>query len=149
MGEETAELLANNFKNIDRLLTTPKTKLEVIAGIGPIVAQAVVDWFRDENHRRMLTLLREQIVIKKVVAELTIRPTPATGKTFVLTGSLSAITRAEAKNSIKKSGGKVASAVSNQTDYLIAGADPGSKYNEAERLGVKILSETEFLKLLK
>lgn len=149
VGEETAELLANNFRTLDRLLVTPREKLEVITGIGPIVARAVVDWFGDKNHREMLARLREQIKIKAVTVNPNLRPTPAMGKTFVLTGSLSSLTRDAAKSLIKKLGGKVASAVSVKTDYLVAGDNPGSKYDEAEKLGVPILTEAEFLKLLK
>jgi DNA ligase (NAD+) len=149
VGEETADLLVNHFKTLDRLMAAEQAILEKIAGVGPIVAKSVYDWFRNQTHHRMLDELLKQITIKRVEKQLVAHSTAVTGKTFVLTGTLISLTRDEAKLLVKKMGGKVSSTVSAQTDYLIAGEEPGSKYNEAERLGVRIINEAEFLKLLK
>ncbi|MEK7622041.1 MAG: NAD-dependent DNA ligase LigA [Patescibacteria group bacterium] len=149
VGEETADLLAGYFKTLDRLMKIPKVELEVIEGVGPIIAQAVSVWLADVDHRRMLDELRKYIKIKRVEGKALSRPTALAGKTFVLTGVLTSLTRAAAKQKIKQLGGRVTNMVSAKTDYLIAGATPGTKYNEAERLGVRIINEAEFLQLLK
>ena len=149
VGEETAELLASHFKTLDRLKVTPVVKLEVIAGIGPIVAQSIAKWFTASLHRQMLDKLLKHITIKRSLNKGVSRLTTITGKNFVLTGRLTSLTRAMAKQLTKQGGGRVVSAVSARVDYLIAGAKPGSKYQEAERLGVRIIDEVEFLKLLK
>ena len=149
VGEELAELLATHFKTLQRLAATENKKLEMITGIGPIVAQAVHDWFRQPENQRMLERLLKHVMIKRMEKLVTIRLTAVADRTFVLTGSLPSLTREAAKQLIKQAGGKVVSAVSARVDYLVAGADPGSKYNKAEQLGVKIISEDAFQRLLK
>ncbi len=156
VGEEIADLLAKHFKTLDQLRSAKREKLEVIEGVGPIVAQSVYDWFRQAEHKKMINELLKYVAIKRVEKEIISQPTMATGKTFVLTGTLPSLQRAEAKQRIKQAGGHVASAVSSATDYLVAGLprgkagiEPGSKYDKAKELGVSILTEEEFLKLLK
>lgn len=148
VGEEIADLLARHFKTLDRLMSAKREKLETIEGIGPIVAQSVYNWFRQDEHCRMVNELLKHITIKRVTSEVASHPTALTGKTFVLTGMLLSLPRAAAKSRIKQAGGHVASAISSATDYLVTGADPGSKYGKAKELGVKIISEVEFLQLL-
>lgn len=148
VGEETADLLAARFKTLKRLTTAEPEKIEMIDGVGPIVARSVHDWFRNAEHRRTLNELLKQVTVKQAEKRSAVRSSSAAfGKIFVLTGGLASLTRAAAKGLIKRSGGRVAVAVSPRTDYLIAGANPGSKYGEAERLGVRIITESEFLKL--
>ena len=149
VGEEIADLFAQYFRTLDRLMNAPREKLEMIDGIGPIVAQAVGDWFHNAEHRRMINKLLKQVAIRRVGKEITSHPTAVTGKTFVLTGVLSSLSRAAAKNRIKLAGGRVVNAVSSHVDFLVAGAAPGAKYDQAKGRGVKIISEDQFLELLK
>ncbi|MDO8572204.1 MAG: NAD-dependent DNA ligase LigA [bacterium] len=146
VGEETAEDLAEAFKNIETIEHVKKEALEHIPGVGGIVTDSVYHWFRDEQNKKLL---------KRLLREVTIRPVkfipgvakPLAGKTFVLTGTLTAMSRDEAKKKIKLLGGHVVGSVSGSTDFLVAGENPGSKYDNAKRLGVPILSENEFLEM--
>ncbi len=149
VGEETAYLLAEKFKNISELQTTSKEDLEKIDGIGPIVAQSIVDWFRDKENQKLLSRLLKQVKIRTSYEE---RVTKNEGKlkwkTFVLTGTLQNMTRDEAKEKIRALGGDISSSVSKETDYVVAGENPGSKYDKAVELKVSILTESEFEKML-
>lgn len=145
VGEETAELLAEHFKTLEKIRKAKITELENIEGVGDVVGQSVVDWFADKENAREVDDLLTHLKIQKVAG--TTKNT-LSGKTFVLTGTLSNMSRDEAKARIKSLGGKVASSVSKNTDYVIAGADPGSKFTDAQKLGVKTIGEGEFEKLL-
>lgn len=145
VGEETAELLADEFKTLANLRKAKVNKLEAVEGVGDVVAQSVVDWFVDAENARELDGLLSYVKIQKVAG--TTKNTLA-GKTFVLTGTLSNMSRDEAKARIKSLGGKVSSSVSKETSYVVAGADPGSKYDNALKLGVEILDEGAFEKIL-
>lgn len=145
VGEETAELLADEFKTIADLRKAKVEKLEAVEGVGDVVAQSVVDWFADVENANELDGLLKFIRIQKVAG--TTKNTLA-GKTFVLTGTLSNMSRDEAKARIKSLGGKVASSVSEETSFVVAGVDPGSKYDVAVKLGVEILNEGAFENLL-
>lgn len=147
VGEETAELLANEFKTFQNLRKASFEKLENIEGVGPIVAQSIVDWFADAENAHELDGLLRYLKIQSPLGLASRRI--LSGKTFVLTGTLATMSRDEAKARIKSLGGKVASSVSKNTDYVVTGTDPGSKYNEAQKLGVKIIGEEEFFQLLK
>ncbi len=146
VGEETAELLADEFKTITNLRKATFEKLEAVEGVGGVVAQSIIDWFSDAENAREVDGLLEYIRIQKVSG--TIKNT-LSGKTFVLTGTLSGMSRDVAKARIKSLGGKVTSSVSKETSYVVAGADPGSKYDNAIKFGVEILDEVGFQKLLK
>lgn len=148
VGEETAELLAAEFRSIDKISKVAESELEKIEGIGPIVAKAVYHWFRNPENKKLLRALLKRVVVARTNKHQG-RSLILSGKTFVLTGTLESLSRDEAKTKIKKLGGKVAGAVSARTDYVVAGAGPGSKYDRAQALGVKILSENEFKKLVK
>jgi DNA ligase (NAD+) len=146
VGEETARLLAEHFGSINALEQASSDQIAAIHGVGETVAQSVVEWFAQPSHRKMLHDLLPYLTIQN--------PQPVTvssglrGKTFVLTGSLATYTRDEAKDVIRKRGGKVSTSVSKQTDYVVVGTDPGSKADQADMLGVTKLSETEFLALV-
>ena len=156
VGEETADVLATyllKIKNIKRprdLLEAMKKvsqkDLESIEDIGPKVAESIKSWFEEKNNQKLLEKLdKVGIEIEKPeTVSLKLK-----GKTFVLTGTLSTMTREEAKERIKRLGGKVSSSVSSQTDFVVAGAEPGSKYDKAKELGVKIIDEKEFLEMIK
>lgn len=146
VGEETAELLANEFKTIINIRKATFEKLEAVEGVGGVVAQSIIDWFMDKENAREIDGLLEYLRIQKVSG--TIKNT-LSGKTFVLTGTLLGMSRDEAKARIKSLGGKVTSSVSKETSYVVAGLDPGSKYDNALKLGVEILNEIDFQKLLK
>ena len=153
VGEETAELIANNFP---KLLTTnlpaqagyqlQTTDLESVEGVGPVVAEEVVKWFQDSHNKKILSNLLKYVKIENYKLQTT--DYRLKNKTLVLTGTLETLSRDEAKAKIKSLGGKVASSVSSNTDYVVTGENPGSKYEDAQKLGVKIISEKEFLKLI-
>ncbi len=158
VGEETAYDLAGHFGTLEKLRAATVADLEAISGVGPIVAQSVFDFFRDKENMRIVNDLLKQVTIveppKKVGGGGTavgnaVRQNPkVAGKTFVLTGTLSQMTRDEAKEKIRAAGGDVSSSVSKETDYVVAGENPGSKKDNAERLGVPVLGENEFVRMI-
>lgn len=157
VGEETAEDLAKYFRTIEKIREAGQAELEALNGVGPIVAEAVYVWFRDKNNRKLADDLLKEVRIEKMptqtaqtAEELAFAKNPLfAGKTFVLTGTLSAMSRDEAKAEIKKRGGDVSGSVSAKTGYVVAGEEAGSKLEKALELGVKVLSEEEFLRMLK
>lgn len=149
IGEETAIVLAEHFRTIDKLGQASLEELDAIDGIGEKMAQDVYEWFREKRHIELVDNLKNVLRIKA--------PAPRhaqggklklSGKTFVLTGTMESLSRDEAKAKIRALGGDVSSSVSSKTDYVVAGENPGSKIDKAQELGVKILSEGAFLKLL-
>ncbi|MDD5625724.1 MAG: NAD-dependent DNA ligase LigA [Patescibacteria group bacterium] len=144
-GEETAINLANYFGDLDNLTKAKLEDLEAIEDIGGVVAKSIFEWFQDKNN---LELIKK---FKKAGIEI-IKPSKISqklnGKTFVLTGTLTHFTRESAKEMIRKSGGNISSSVSLKTDFLVAGEASGSKLKNAKDLGVKIISEQEFLKMV-
>ena len=145
VGWTMAGLLADHFGALDRLQSASVEDLRAIGGVGPTVAEDVYDYFQRPESRRLIErLLAAGIEIKKPER----REGPLTGKTFVLTGSLSSLTRGQAEERIKGLGGAIGSSVSKKTDYLVVGADPGSKLEKAQRLKIPILDEAAFLELL-
>jgi len=154
VGEETALDLstlggsASGWANIDRLKNTSIEELENIQDIGPIVARSIYDWFKEEKNIGYLDKLK-RVGIKISHYKLSDKGKKLKGKKFVLTGSLNSLTREDAKNRIRNLGGDVSGSVSKETDYVVVGSDPGSKYDKAKKLGIKILTEKEFKTLLK
>lgn len=147
VGEETAEDLAQHFGSLENIQSAKLEDLEKINNIGEMVAKSVYDWFRDKQNQKVLADLLAQVKVKKEKRAES-KTGKLAGQTFVLTGTMEELSRDEAKAKIKSLGGKVSSAVSTQTDYLVAGENPGSKLDKAQELGVKVLSESEFLKIL-
>ena len=145
VGEETADLLAQEFKTFTNLRKASFEKLEAIEGVGPIVAQSIIDWFADEANALELEGLLPYLKIQKVEGG----GNKLSGMTFVLTGTLVNMSRDEAKKKIKDLGGKVAGSVSKNTTYVVAGEDPGSKYDDAQKLGLKIIDEADFENMLR
>jgi len=145
VGWTMSGLLADHFGSIDRLQAASIDDLRTIGGVGPAVAEAVHEYLQRPESRRLIErLLAAGIEIVKPVR----REGPLTGKTFVLTGTLSSLARGEAEERITALGGAIGSGVSRKTDYLVVGAGPGSKLEKAQRLKVPILDETAFLALL-
>ncbi len=155
VGEETAEDIAKHFKTLEKIRESSKEELEALDGVGPIVAEAVYVWFREKNNKKLTDDLLKEIEIEKmlVVGGSGAGSAGANAlfvdKTFVLTGSLESMSRDEAKKKIKERGGDVTSAVSAKTSFVVAGSEPGSKFEKATELGVTVLSEAEFLRMLK
>jgi len=150
VGEETAIDLAGQFGSIDKLMRASAESLREIEGVGDVVAREIEDYFADKKNVALIQKLLTHIRIQKSPASPRLRRTSKLeGKKFVITGTLEGMSRDEAKDKIRELGGDVSSAVSKETDYVVAGTEPGSKYEKAQELGVRILSETEFFKLIK
>lgn len=147
VGEETAILLANSFGTLDKLRSSPEDMLAAIDGIGPIVAKSIRNWFDNAENKKELELLLKQITVEEAKRQSN-KATKLAGKIFVLTGTLSSLSRDEAKDMIRAAGGKASSSVSKKTDYVVAGAEAGSKLDEARELGVKVIDEGEFLEMV-
>ncbi len=146
VGEETASLLAEHFLTLEKIMKAKEEELSLVPGIGEVVGKSVADFFNDEHNQKIIEGYLEQGV--KIEKGKSKPRGKFFGKTFVLTGTLSSMGRNEAKEKIKSLGGSVSSSVSVKTDYVVVGEEPGSKFDEANKLGVKVLDEDEFLKLL-
>jgi DNA ligase (NAD+) len=145
VGEETAMDLASNFGNFSDFRKASKEELASVEGIGGVVADSIVNYFKDRRESDRLGRLLKEIepghAAKKVKGKLT-------DTTWVFTGSMDAMSRDEAKQRVRALGAKVSESVSKKITYVVVGDDPGSKYDKAKKIGVKILSEKEFLKML-
>mgnify|MGYP001601714146 FL=1 len=151
VGEETALLLAENFQfKIFNLQKAKKEELEQIEGVGPIVAESIVSWFKDKENQKVLQKLLKYIKFIENSSSYNLKSTndKLANKTFVLTGTLNSMSRDDAKQKIRSFGGSVSSSVSKETDFVVAGKNPGSKYEKALKLGVKVIDEKEFQNLL-
>ncbi len=146
VGEKIARILAEKFKDIDKFFQIKSFDLERIPEIGPIVASSVEKFFSQPQVKSMIqefkkvgVILKEEAKVKKDILK---------GKTFVFTGELDSFTRKEAQRLVEELGGKWSSSVSKNTDYVVVGKNPGSKYQKAQKLGVKLINEKEFKELL-
>lgn len=148
VGSGTAELLAKKAGTIETLMTMTKEELFNIEGVGDIVGAAVIDYFNDEKNRQEIADLLALGVNPQQREIVNYADHPFNGKTFVLTGSLENYTRQSAATLIKERGGKVSDSVSKKTDFVLAGAEAGSKLDKAQSLGIKILTENQFVTLL-
>jgi len=149
VGAITAELLLNHFRSIDALARASTDDLAALEGIGPRIAESVHAWFLHPANQRTVERLRSyglQMALPE--EEKPAEALPLAGKTFVLTGALPTWTRQEATEIIKRYGGKVTSSVSRKTDYVLAGENPGSKFQKAQQLGVPIISEADLRKMV-
>ncbi len=146
VGEKTARILAEKFKSMENLMKANMDELMAINEIGEVVANSVVNFFKDEKNRKMIEDLKRAGV--NMEGRYESASGNLSGLTFVFTGTLSSMSRNEAKEKIESLGGKVTSSVSKKTSFVVVGKDPGSKYEKAKSLGVKIIDEKEFLKLI-
>jgi len=150
VGEVTAKDLARHFGGLDALMDAGVEQLQEAPDVGPVVAQSIAGFFRERHNREVIEQLRAAGVRWKEGAPA--RPAtsgPFAGKIVVLTGTLAAMTRDQAKERIEAAGGKITGSVSKKTDYVVAGTEAGSKLDKANELGVKVLDEEQFLKLIK
>jgi len=148
VGEATARGLANHFGSIDAIMAAGEEDLADVEDVGPVVAKSVAGFFKSESNRELVRRLREAGVSMAHEESAEQADPRFAGKTFVLTGTLSSMTRERAKALIMERGGKVASSVSTKTDMVVAGDAAGSKLNKADKLGIPVLGEDEFLDML-
>ncbi|HVS79476.1 MAG TPA: NAD-dependent DNA ligase LigA [Candidatus Paceibacterota bacterium] len=149
VGEETAYDLAGEFGSLEALMNAKYEELERIEGVGPVVANSIVEWFKDKENRAVVRRLARLVKIEAAPRASGAKGATLAGKTFVLTGTLETMGRDEAKEKIRALGGEVSGSVSKKTDFVVAGEEAGSKLDKAEELGVKVISEEEFLKMIK
>lgn len=151
VGETTAKDLAKYLGSVDRLMAADELDLQQVPDVGPVVAQSIVNFFAEQHNREVIEQLRASGVHWEEHEGKALQPDhllPLSGKTFVLTGTLSVMSREQAKEKLEALGAKVSGSVSKKTDYVIAGSDPGSKYDKAMELGLTILDENEFIALV-
>jgi DNA ligase (NAD+) len=146
VGATAARLLADAFGSIDAIVAAPVEEIAAVDGVGPVIAGAVREFFDRPETRTLLEKLRRAGVRLAEVREK--RSGPLLGKTFVITGTLAALSREVAKERIEALGGKVANTLSSKTDYLVVGESPGSKLDKATKLGVATLDEAAFMAML-
>lgn len=148
VGSINAQLLASHFRDIDALMGATVEEVADVNGIGPVIAEAVNDYFAESHNRETVTQLRHAGLSFALSADEEPAAKPLAGKTFVLTGALPTLSRSEARERIEAQGGKVSGSVGKRTDYVVAGENPGSKLEKAQAMGKTILHEEDFLALL-
>jgi DNA ligase (NAD+) len=147
VGERTGQLLAEHFSSLDELATASQEQLEEVPEVGPKVANSIVQFFSEPVNRQLIKKL-EKLGVKPTAERRELKSNKFAGKSFVFTGGLANRSREGAGELVKQHGGKVAGSVSKKTDYVVVGTDPGSKYDRAKELGVPILSEEQFERLI-
>lgn len=148
VGFETARLLAEHFGSLEDIIVASPEELQVVEGIGPVVAESIAAWSERPEHRAMAAKLKAAGVSLEAERRPQAGPGPLAGLTIVVTGRLETMSRGEAEERIRALGGKVGGSVSKQTDFLVVGADAGSKLARAEKLGTRLLDEAAFQALL-
>ena len=147
VGETTAQTLATHFGTLEAIMRADEDQLKAVPDVGPVVAKSIIEFFKEKHNQGVIKKLTKLIswpeVKVKAAEEL-----PLQGKTFVLTGTLSELTRDEAKAALQALGAKVSGSVSKNTDYVVVGDNPGSKADKAEALGIEILDEKAMQRLL-
>ena len=145
-----AKVLATHYGALEKVIAATENDLLQVHEIGPETAHSVMTFFAEPRNLSVLQQMQELGVrVEMAALDEGVQTKPFTGKIFVLTGGLDGFTRQEAKQRIEQLGGRVTSSVSKKTDYVVAGHDPGSKFDDAKKLGIEILNEEEFSSLLK
>ena len=148
VGEATAQTLAEHFGSLEKLQAADLDALQQVTDVGPAVAESIRAFFHERHNRDVIKKLRAAGVTWPSITAVRATSQSLQGKTFVLTGTLSNMTRDEAKHALQARGAKVTGSVSKNTDYVVSGENPGSKLDKAQQLGVEILDEEGLLKLL-
>ena len=150
VGEATAKDLAKYFGSVDRLMDAPIEELLTVNDVGPVVAQSIRQFFGEPHNREVVEQLRACGIhwLETGGIAAAASNSPFAGKTVVLTGTLSAMSRDDAKDKLELLGAKVSGSVSKKTDFVVAGAEAGSKLSKAQELGVAVLDEAQFLQML-
>ena len=149
VGERAAQVLAGQFGAVDAIAAQSPEALQAVPEIGPVLAAAVWEWFSDDANRRLLARLAQAgVTMTGPVSVQAVVTGPFSGRTFVLTGTLAAMSREEATAKIEALGGRVTGSVSKKTSYVVVGSEPGSKAEKARTLGVTVLEEPAFLALI-
>jgi len=149
VGASVAQLLVNQFRTMDALMNASPDDLQTIHGVGPQIADSLRRFLEDKHNSKIVEKLRKADLRFEEKLQRVVAQSKFSGKTVVLTGTLSAFSREEAKQKIEQLGGRVASSVSSRTDFVVLGADAGSKYDKAKKLGVRTIDEDEFSKLIR
>src|SRR6266511_5306025 len=139
--------LASHFRSLDAVRYASRQEFEAIPGIGPKMSRAIRDFFADERNQRAIEALRKAGV--QVIEHRAPKEQPLGGKTFVFTGALDRFPRSEARKRVESLGARVSSSVSRDTDYVVVGTDPGQKWHAAREQDVKMLTESQFIALLR
>jgi DNA ligase (NAD+) len=147
VGERTGQLLADHFSSLDELASGTAEELENVSEVGPKVASSITEFFSEPANRNLIKKLNKAGV-RPTAEKREVKSQKLAGKSFVFTGGLANRSREAAGELVQQHGGKISSSVSKKTDYVVVGTDPGSKYDKAKELGVAILTESEFEKLL-
>jgi DNA ligase (NAD+) len=148
VGVRTGQLLAEHFGSIESLASAKEEELYEVSEVGPKVASGILEFFSEPSNRQLLKKL-DKAGVHPTVEKRQVKSQKLAGKSFVFTGGLANRSREEAGELVVQHGGKVSGSVSKKTDYVVVGTDPGSKYEKAKELGVTILSEPEFEKLIR
>lgn len=148
VGSKSAQSLEEHFEDIDRLIGATSEELQKVHDIGEVVGKSITAFFKEDRNLKIIERLKAAGVNTKRLSTQSSGQGKLSGKSFVLTGGLTSMTREEAEEKIRRLGGKASSSVSAKTSFLIAGTDPGSKYQKAQKLGVQIIDETQFLKMI-
>ena len=149
VGERTAQILAEYFHSMDRLMGSSQAELEQVPEIGPVVAETIYRFMREAHNRKLIARLEGFGLQMESRGPPPDRPEQVfAGQTIVITGTLEAMTREEARQMIEERGGRVTAAVSKKTDFVLAGADPGSKFEKAVKHDIRVVDESEFRKML-
>jgi len=149
VGRTVAELLAESFESIDKLMNAEEQELSAIEGIGPTIAASVAAFFRDEQNRTMIDKLRSAGLCFTAEKQVSDGQGPLSGFSVVFTGELESMTRSEAEEIVRRLGGSTTSRVSGKTNLLVVGANPGSKFDEARKRGIQVVDEEKFISMVK
>ena len=147
VGEETASRLAQHFESINKIMDASLEQLIEVPDIGPRVAESIREFFSDRENRKLVEELIRKGINIRTTKNTKVRKRKFEGKIFVLTGTLSTMTRDEAKEKIRQLGGEISGSVSKKTDYVVAGKNPGSKFEKAKKLRISILDEANFIRM--
>jgi DNA ligase (NAD+) len=146
IGGQSARILAEHFGSLDALMAADKDRLEKIDEIGPVMAESIVEFFGNRLNKEVINSLLGAGIKPKAAAKRA--GGPLAGKTVVVTGTLDNFSREQAKEAVERAGGKCSSSVSSKTDFVLAGSSPGSKLDKAKKLGVRIIDERRFMRMI-